>query len=180
MKIIKALVKKHATLCSAIVAVTTACAAMALFLLPYRVLMPRETPSDDNDPFSPSMLSLARYAGITYELERDILAKFIFSLAEKEPYVCQVSIGATIKNRTESANYPSDTVSVIFNYGAFFNKDMLSAEPSERASNAARDALLGIDPSGGALYFFKNDDTEALSAHKNRITASFGSFSFAN
>ena len=88
--------------------------------------------------------------------ELALLARLISAEARGEPYAGQVAVGAVVLNRVEHPSFPNTISEVIFQPGAF--SCMLDGqwdEPvSESAYAAARDALNGSDPSGGAIYYF--------------------------
>ena len=85
-----------------------------------------------------------------------LLARLISAEARGEPYSGQVAVGAVVLNRTEHPSFPDTIAGVIYQKGAFsclddgqFNKPV-----ADSAYSAARDALNGYDPSGGAIYYF--------------------------
>lgn len=86
----------------------------------------------------------------------DLLARLISAEARGEPYSGQVAVGAVVLNRMEHPSFPSTLSGVIFQSGAFSCLyDGQFYEPvAESAYRAARDALNGWDPSGGAIYYF--------------------------
>ena len=86
----------------------------------------------------------------------DLLAHLIYGEARGEPYNGMVAVAAVALNRVESPNFPSTVAGVIYQSGAFTAVDdgQINLTPNETAYNAARDALNGWDPSGGALYYF--------------------------
>ena len=86
-----------------------------------------------------------------------LLARLISAEARGEPYAGQVAVGAVVLNRVEHPSFPNTISEVIFQPGAFSCMlDGQWAEPvSDSAYQAARDALAGSDPSGGAIYYFK-------------------------
>lgn len=86
----------------------------------------------------------------------DLLAHLIYGEARGEPYNGMVAVAAVALNRVDSANFPSTVAGVIYQKGAFTAVDdgQINLRPDETAYNAARDALNGWDPSGGALYYF--------------------------
>lgn len=86
----------------------------------------------------------------------DLLARLISAEARGEPYEGQVAVGAVVLNRVKHPSFPNSVSGVIFQHEAFscvadgqFNEPV-----SESAYRAARDALNGWDPSGGAIYYF--------------------------
>lgn len=88
-----------------------------------------------------------------------LLAQLISAEARGEPYTGQVAVGAVVLNRVESPNFPNSISGVIYQSGAFTClQDGQFWEPvADSAYQAARDALNGWDPSGGALYYFNPD-----------------------
>ena len=85
-----------------------------------------------------------------------LLARLISAEARGEPYTGQVAVGAVVINRVEHPSFPNTISEVIFQPGAF--SCMLDGqwdEPvADSAYQAAREALAGSDPSGGAIYYF--------------------------
>lgn len=85
-----------------------------------------------------------------------LLARLINGEARGEPYEGQVAVGAVILNRVEDPRFPNTLAGVIYQPGAFtaIVDGQVNAQISQSAINAARDALNGWDPSGGAVYYF--------------------------
>ncbi len=90
-----------------------------------------------------------------------LLARIISAEARGEPYSGQVAVGAVILNRIEHPSFPDTLSGVIYQEGAFtaivdgqFNEPI-----ADSAYRAARDALNGQDPSGGAIYYYNPDKT---------------------
>lgn len=85
-----------------------------------------------------------------------LLARLISAEARGEPYTGQVAVGAVVLNRMKHPSFPNTMSGVIYQSGAFtcitdgqFNEPVASS-----CYQAARDALNGWDPSGGAIYYF--------------------------
>ncbi len=92
------------------------------------------------------------YSSADYEL----LARIISAEARGESYLGQVAVGAVVLNRVEHPSFPDTLSGVVYQNGAFsclydgqFNKPI-----ADSAYSAARDALNGLDPSGGAIYYY--------------------------
>ena len=85
-----------------------------------------------------------------------LLARLISAEARGEPYSGQVAVGAVVLNRIKHPSFPNTLSGVIYQSGAFSClSDGQFYEPvSNSAYSAARDALNGSDPSGGAIYYF--------------------------
>lgn len=86
----------------------------------------------------------------------NLLARVINGEARGEPYSGMVAVGAVVLNRVANPNFPSTVSGVIYQKGAFdaVSDGQINLAPSTQAYNAARDALNGWDPSGGAIYYF--------------------------
>ncbi len=85
-----------------------------------------------------------------------LLARLISAEARGEPYSGQVAVGAVVLNRMKHPSFPNTMSGVIYQPGAFscmadgqFNRPV-----ADSCYQAARDALNGWDPSGGAVYYF--------------------------
>ena len=86
----------------------------------------------------------------------NLLARLISAEARGEPYSGQVAVGAVVLNRMEHPSFPSTMAGVIYQKGAFscLSDGQWDQPVSESAYRAAREALSGHDPSGGAIYYF--------------------------
>ena len=86
----------------------------------------------------------------------ELLARVISAEARGEPYIGQVAVGAVVLNRIEHPSFPDTMSGVIYQNGAFSClQDGQFYEPiSASAYKAATDALNGLDPSGGAIYYY--------------------------
>ena len=87
-----------------------------------------------------------------------LIARAINGEARGEPYEGQVAIGAVILNRVKDSRFPNTIAGVIYQSGAFtavadgqINQAM---EDEATVMKAARDAMNGWDPTGGAVYYF--------------------------
>lgn len=86
----------------------------------------------------------------------DLLARLISAEARGEPYSGQVAVGAVVLNRIKHPSFPNTLSGVIYQSGAFtcIADGQFNQPVAESAYRAARDALNGVDPSGGAIYYF--------------------------
>ena len=93
---------------------------------------------------------------VTNNKDVDLVARLINGEARGEPYEGQVAVGAVILNRTRDARFPSTIAGVIYQPGAFtaIVDGQINAEIEESSIRAARDALNGWDPSGGAVFYY--------------------------
>lgn len=86
----------------------------------------------------------------------ELLARLISAEARGETYLGQVAVGAVILNRVEHPSFPDTVSGVVYQNGAFSCLyDGQFYEPiADSAYSAARDAINGLDPSGGAIYYY--------------------------
>ena len=86
----------------------------------------------------------------------DLLARLISAEARGEPYEGQVAVGAVVLNRVKHPSFPNTIAGVIYQPWAFscINDGQFNEPVSQSAYRAARDAMNGWDPSGGAIYYF--------------------------
>jgi N-acetylmuramoyl-L-alanine amidase len=85
-----------------------------------------------------------------------LLARLISAEARGEPYSGQVAVGAVVLNRMKHPSFPGTMAGVIYQSGAFscIADGQFNQPVADSAYRAARDALNGADPSGGAIYYF--------------------------
>lgn len=85
-----------------------------------------------------------------------LLAKVIAAEGRGEPYTGQVAIGAVVLNRVSHSSFPDSIAGVIYQPGAFsaVTDSNWKVEPTAESKKAARDAINGWDPSGGAIYYY--------------------------
>lgn len=85
-----------------------------------------------------------------------LLAKTIYAEGRGEPYTGQVAIGAVVLNRVRHPSFPNTISGVVYQKHAFtaVSDGQINLTPNETAMRAARDAINGWDPSGGAIYYY--------------------------
>ncbi len=85
-----------------------------------------------------------------------LLARVISAEARGEPYTGQVAVGAVILNRVAHPSFPNTISGVVYQPGAFtcMTDGQIDQPISETCYQAARDAINGWDPTGGAIYYF--------------------------
>ncbi len=102
--------------------------------------------------------------GSTSSANVNLLARLISAEARGEPYTGQVAVGAVVLNRVDHPSFPNTISGVIYQKNAFscLTDGQWNKPVADSAYKAARDALNGWDPSGGAIYYF-NPDTATSS-----------------
>jgi len=89
-----------------------------------------------------------------------LLARLIYAEARGESFTGQVAVGAVILNRLASPGFPKTIREVILQrndhvYQFSPVKDgSINLQPDEKAINAALQAMMGRDPTNGALFFY--------------------------
>ncbi len=85
-----------------------------------------------------------------------LLARLISAEARGEPYNGQVAVGAVVLNRMKHPSFPNTMSGVIYQPGAFscIADGQFNQPVADSCYRAARDAMNGWDPSGGAIYYF--------------------------
>ncbi|WP_026884132.1 cell wall hydrolase [Clostridium akagii] len=97
----------------------------------------------------------------------DLLARLIHSESQGEPYNAQVAVGAVIMNRLKSPLFPKTITNVIYEKdGPYYQftpvlNGAINEPADSSALSAAKDALSGVDPTNGALYYFDDSATNA-------------------
>lgn len=86
----------------------------------------------------------------------NLLAMVINGEARGESYEGQVAVGAVVLNRVKHSSFPNTIAGVVYQKGAFTAVDdgQINAALQSSCINAARDALNGWDPTGGAVYYY--------------------------
>jgi len=111
-----------------------------------------------------------------------LLSRMIAAEARGEPYVGQVAVGAVILNRVKHPSFPNTISGVIYQPGAFSAIDdgqWQKTEITESAKKAAREALNGWDPTGGAIYYYNPAKTTSKWIYSRPVVTTIGAHIFA-
>lgn len=116
------------------------------------------------------------------EANINLLARIISAEGRGESYEGQVAIGAVICNRIEHPSFPDTLAGVIFQNEAFTAvTDGQFDEPvADSSYSAARDALSGWDPSGGAIYYYNPKKTSNAFIYTRPIIKVIGDHRFCS
>lgn len=122
--------------------------------------------------------STGGYSSSDYEL----LARVISAEARGETYLGQVAVGAVILNRIEHPSFPDTLPGVVYQKGAFscLNDGQFYEPVSDSAYSAARDAINGLDPSGGAIYYYNPAKSTNKWIFSRPIITTIGSHRFCS
>jgi N-acetylmuramoyl-L-alanine amidase len=88
--------------------------------------------------------------------ELSLLAHTVYGEARGESFEGQVAVAAVILNRVESDAFPDSIRAVVYQPNAFTAVDdgQIDLKPDREAYRAAKEALMGADPTHGALYYY--------------------------
>lgn len=120
------------------------------------------------------------YGGYT-ESDFQLLATIISAESRGEPYEGQVAVGAVIMNRIAHPSFPNTLSGVIYQPGAFscLNDGGVNAAVADSAYQAAREAINGSDPSGGAIYYYNPKKATSKWIFSREVVAVIGNHRFA-
>lgn len=120
------------------------------------------------------------YGGYS-ESEVELLASIISAEARGEPYEGQVAVGAVIMNRIAHPSFPNTLSGVIYQNGAFscLYDGGINAPVADSAYRAAREAINGSDPTGGAVYYYNPAKTTNKWIWSREVIATIGAHKFA-
>ncbi|MDD2233372.1 MAG: spore cortex-lytic enzyme [Desulfitobacteriaceae bacterium] len=89
-------------------------------------------------------------------IDVNLLARLVNAEARGEPYWGQVAVAAVVLNRMKDPAFPKTISEIIYQPLAFSGvaDGQINLQPQSSAIKAANEAISGVDPSHGALYFF--------------------------
>lgn len=110
-----------------------------------------------------------------------LLARIISAEARGEPYSGQVAVGAVVMNRVRHPSFPNTISGVVYQPGAFtaIVDGQFDQPIADSAYKAARDAMNGWDPSGGAIYYYNPARTTNKWIYSRQVIKTIGKHVFA-
>lgn len=116
------------------------------------------------------------------ESEISLLARIISAESRGEPYEGQVAVGAVILNRIDHPSFPNTLAGVIYQPSAFscINDGQVNEKVSDSAKKAAKDAINGWDPSGGAIYYYNPAKTTNKWIYSRAVICVIGNHRFCS
>lgn len=111
-----------------------------------------------------------------------LLARIISAEARGENYEGQVAVGAVVLNRVEHPSFPDTLAGVVYQPGAFtaITDGQINEAIADSSYRAAREAINGSDPSGGAIYYYNPDKTSNKWIRTRPIIKRIGSHLFCS
>ena len=116
------------------------------------------------------------------EANIELLARVINGEARGEPYEGQVAVGAVVLNRVDHPSFPNTISGVVYQKGAFTAVDdgQINAQMYASSRRAARDALNGWDPTGGAIYYYNPKTATNKWIRTREVICTIGEHVFCN
>lgn len=107
-------------------------------------------------PVTLKALGIQSSSGTVNSSNTYLLAKVVYAEARGEPYNGKVAIAAVVLNRVKSPSFPNTISGVVYQPGAFtaVSDGQINLAPDTEALRAARDAMNGVDPTNGAIYYY--------------------------
>ena len=114
----------------------------------------------------------------------ELLARLINGEARGESYIGQVAVGAVIMNRVKDPSFPNTIAGVIYQKGQFScitdGQFDVAIDEDSTVYKAAEDAMNGVDPTNGALYFYNPSKTKSKWLFSLKTTTTIGKHVFAS
>ena len=128
-----------------------------------------------------SVSSGSSSAGSFTSNEVTLLGRLITGEARGESYEGQVAVGGVIMNRLRNPNFPNTIAGVIYQPGAFtaITDGQVNVPVNAQCLKAAKDALNGWDPSGGAIYYYNPAKTTNKWIYSRPVIKRIGNHVFA-
>lgn len=85
-----------------------------------------------------------------------LMARVVYGEARGEPERGEVAIAAVILNRLTDPRFPHTVSAIVYQPGAFtaVADGQVNLQPDTKAGKAVQQAIHGMDPSHGAVYYF--------------------------
>lgn len=129
---------------------------------------------------------IIRQDGSIYEIsskEKDLLIRLVYAEARGESLEGQIAVAAVVLNRVKSPKFPDTVWDVIHQPGQFTPVEaglMPNTVRSSAIVEAVDRALLGEDPTGGALFFYNPANSQAMDYWKTKpVVKRIGNHNFA-
>ncbi|HOC06060.1 MAG: cell wall hydrolase [Bacillota bacterium] len=113
--------------------------------------------------------------------EFELLARAVYSEARGEPFLGQVAVAAVILNRVKHPDFPNTIAGVIYQPWAItaVHDGQFWLTPNQSAYNAAQQAINGVDPTYGAVFYYNPVTATNLWIRTRPIITKIGNHVFA-
>lgn len=117
------------------------------------------------------------------DIDTQLLARCVNGEARGEEYCGQVAVAAVILNRVKHPSFPNTLSGVIYQPKAFTavadGQINVPIDENSTVYNACRDAMNGVDPSGGAIYYYNPEKTTNNWIYSREVIKTIGKHKFA-
>ncbi len=120
-------------------------------------------------------------AGSYASSDVNLLARLVYGEARGESYTGQVAVAAVVLNRVKSSSFPNTISGVIYQPYAFtaVADGQINLSPDSTALKAAKAAMNGWDPTGGAIYYYNPATATSKWIYSRKTTLVIGNHVFA-
>lgn len=141
---------------------------------------PRSSPPVQPKP--PAQEGLSSWRTSFSEADLDLLARVVRAEAQGEPYDGQIAVAAVILNRVRHPEFPNTIPGVVYEPLAFtvVSNGQVNKPADASAIQAAHAALNGLDPTGGALFFYNPAKTRSGWVRSRHVVKTIGKHVFAS
>ncbi len=117
---------------------------------------------------------------IVSDSDIDLLAMVINGEARGESYEGQVAVGAVVLNRVKHPSFPDTLREVVYEKGAFTAvvDGQINKKVTESSKKAARAALSGKDPTGGAVFYYNPETATCKWIRTRKVIKRIGNHLF--
>lgn len=129
-------------------------------------------PSQPSTPSNPPAPPSSANPNPSASADLDLLSRLIMAEAQGEPYQAKVAVGAVVMNRVKSGLFADSVKGVIYqNINGYYQftpvaNGWINKPANTDSINAAKDALSGSDPTGGALWYYDVSTTNQFMLSK--------------
>ena len=111
----------------------------------------------------------------------NLLARLVYGEARGESYTGQIAVASVVLNRVKSSSFPNTIAGVIYQPYAFtaVSDGQINLTPDARAISAAKEAMNGYDPTGGAIYYYNPSTATSAWIFSRKTTVQIGQHVFA-
>jgi LysM repeat protein len=127
--------------------------------------LPAVVTSTTTTPVQPATPPVQTTAPNYSQSDLDLLSRLIMAEAQGESYNAKVAVGAVVMNRVKSGLFPNSVSGVIYQtingYAQFTPvvNGWINKPADSDSIRAAKEALSGVDPTKGALFYFDDSTT---------------------
>jgi N-acetylmuramoyl-L-alanine amidase len=109
-----------------------------------------------------------------------LLAQLINHEAKGEALIGQIAVGAVVMQRVKNEKFPDTIRDVILAPGQFCDvSKLVDITPTDENIEAAKYAMQGADPTGGALYFYNPKTSTSKWIFTRHVLTTIGRHRFA-